>query len=151
MQPWSSMTAPNKPAEIDPDGDPAPPANLHRGDSPRWRFHHRYRQWGLFPPFHKWKRTPLLSPACINALQEHDKKLELPLPACGLMRGYLELGKLSFPSSMLNAFLSLCHFLPLTRSIALHLVCGGHCKWLDVVCNMQKYVQSAKRSVCKKC
>lgn len=46
----------------------------------------------------------------------------------------------------LNTFLSSCHFLSLTGSIALHLVCEGQCKWLDVVCNMQKTFLSAKRN-----
>lgn len=80
---------------MDPDGDPAPPANLHRRDSPRWRFHGKYQQWGLFPPFQKCKRTPLFSPNLCKCLQLHKKREAAVAAPLQANEGYLELEKLS--------------------------------------------------------
>lgn len=81
------------------------------------------------------ERGPLSSSlACINALQEHDKKAGAAFSGLRANEGLPGARK----TIWLNAFLSSCHFLSLTGSIALRLVCGGHCKWLDVVCNVQK-------------
>lgn len=79
--------------------------------------------------FSRVKEDPLLSPAYINALQGHDKKAGAAFAGLRANEGLPGARK----AIWLNAFLSLCHFLPLTGSIALHRVCGGHCKWLVVV------------------